>query len=171
MESMQVHLLEMWQLICEKCNLESAIGLVSCCKMFYSNGLYIYEMMASKQITEKITNEILQQSKFSKLKSLYLTDNLHVTDLSALKNLEILFAERKCVINQKSIEKINLKHLYAVNNKRITNVSHMTNLELLDASGKSGITQEGIRNLNLTILFTSNNPKITNCSHMTKLKI
>ena len=163
--------IEICQLICDECEFQSCLMLISSCKGFYDN-LFVTKIMPTKLIRQRLTHDILSQTKFSKVRILDLTDNLLVTDLSFTKNLEILYAQTQiCKVTQKSIDGLNLRELYVSDNRNITNVSHMSALENLNAAGLSGISQEGLGDLNLVKLWVFDNARITDCSHMSKLKL
>ena len=110
----------------------------------------------------KLTDNIIQSKKFTKLKKLVSNHKISNNGLKNLTNLEILHASDNCKIDDHGIRNLNLIELYVSKNPKITEVSHMTNLKILDAHGNCGIDDHGIRNLNLTELYSSGNSKITN---------
>src|SRR5690606_30605214 len=123
------------------------------------------------KFSQKITNKILKQKKYSHLISLNLSNNSQILNVNHMKNLKILDAGEDCGIDDEGISKLNLIELDASYNEEITNVNHMTNLKILDAGENCGIDDEGISKLNLIKLDASGNNKIRNVNHMTNLKI
>lgn len=118
-------------------DLISSLRLFSCCKN-YNNRLCIEDLKnISKQQRLNLTNDILKQKKFRNLKYLNISNNQNVTEIDHLIRLEILIARgMKCVLNQSSIQNLNLVELDVHNNLRITDLNHMTRLEKLDISQK-----------------------------------
>jgi hypothetical protein len=75
-------------------------------------------------------------------------DIYDIYDVNMLTNLEQLYAEGDCGIDNNSIQGLtSLRVLHVKNNARVTNVNHLTNLEQLYADGYCGIDQNGIQGL------------------------
>lgn len=169
--------LEIWQLFCDKLGIKSQIMLISTCWEYYT-GLFIYSISLKYKGYDEykysyhLTNDILRQQKFSRIRILDLSYNAHVTDLSFLPNLKILYVQGgNCAINQKSIDTLDLVELYVSNNKKINDVRHMKNLKILDASYGSWIDQNGIMGLDLLELNACDNKRIKDVRHMKNLRI
>ena len=84
-------------------------------------------------------------------------------NVSFMKNLEKLYVNYDCGINQKGIQGLNLTILKCHGNGEIKDVTFMKNLKKLGIHGPfCGIDQKGIKGLNLSKLDARYNKKIEN---------
>src|SRR5690606_39417173 len=72
------------------------------------------------KFSQKITNKILKQKKYSHLISLNLSYNSQITNVNHMINLKKLDASYDCGIDNKGISKLNLIKLDVSYNKKIT---------------------------------------------------
>ena len=137
-------------------DLKTQIKLCSLCQENYYF-LKIFKLNALNDLN--ITQKIIEQDKFNKLRELDINNNKNINDVNFAKNtLEKLNASEKyCGITQNGIQElIKLKYLNISNNDKINNVNFAKfTLEFLDISGEnSGITQKVINvNFAKDILF------------------
>lgn len=178
-------LTELLNLILEYCDISLQLKFLSTNKYIQSN-LYITSLFDDEN--QILTNDILKQYKFRKLKNLAMafspkvnqdgikdlnlssfgiTNNCDVTNVSHMKKLQSL-AIIGGKIDQKGIVGLDLIE-FICSTPRITNVTWMKNLLKLNAAFDCGINQEGISGLNLTDLDVSHNSKIFDVSFMSNL--
>jgi Leucine-rich repeat (LRR) protein len=123
-----------------------------------------------------ITQKIIKQEKYRKLKYLDISYNRYITNINHLRKLEILEADN-CKLGNEGISELkNIKLLYIdynENNENITDINHLQKLEILDASGSNcKLGNEGISELtNIKRLDISGNKNITDINHLQKLEI
>ena len=156
-------------IIFEESNFIIKLRLLEVCK-YFSETLSITDLSNIKfNHSYKLNENILRQKKYLQITNLDVL-NSRISDISYLTNLKYL----RCLssynlINQKSIQNLNLITLIANNNSNITDISHMTNLQNLSAEGCCGIMQKSMENLNLQTLSLTDNKTIINISHITNL--
>ena len=111
------------------CDIKNQINFISTCKKF-NNIIYDFDLL-NTSITTKISNEIIKQKKFLKIKK-----------LCAKKNR----------VDQNGINGLDLIELDACNNNKIFDVSFMKKLQKLNARKNCGIDQKSINGLNWMFL-------------------
>lgn len=157
--------LDIFQNIIEILNIKDAISLMSTCHFLYNN-LYIKKL----QFQSKITENILKQPKFCKLKKISkIFDNSEdlITNLDFLKRLKNL-STNNFFINQDLLKNLNLKTLNVKNCHNIVDVSYMNSLKKLKSAH---VRHQGLYGLNLTFLDISNNFFINDVSFMKSLQV
>ena len=162
--------LDVVQIICDFCDLKTQINLINTCKEYEEN-LQIIKLTCTDGINQQVTQEILQQKKFSQLRYLNASNNMKITNVNHLKNTLILLnCSGNCEIAQEGINELRkLQILNACDNQKITNVNHLkdTLIELDCCGNICGIYQKGINELRkLQKLKASCNEKITNVNHL-----
>lgn len=162
--------LDVVQIICDFCNLKTQINLIRSCKE-YDNSLKINSLDCSTGIGAKITQKILQQKKFSRLRYLHVPNNKKITNVNHLKDSLIqLDCRDESGIDQEGIKELRkLQKLNVWSNNKITNVNHLkdTLIELNCGGFIYGINQEGISELRkLQNLNAFGNERITTVNHL-----
>ena len=137
-------------------NLETQIKLCSLCQ---ENNYFLKIFKLNASYDTNITQEIIEQDKFNKLRELDTNNNKKIYNINFLKfTLEILDASGKnCAITQEGIEQlIKLKNLNASYNSKIYDLTFAKNtLKYLYISFCPKITYENINQLTkLICLYT-----------------
>lgn len=144
--------------------------LINCINIGIYDNVYIYES-DNGFYQLGITQEVIMQKKFSKLKKICLNNNTYIENLNHLADtLEVLHCGYNSAITQKGISKlVKLKNFDAKYNTAIYDVNHMSSLVELHCDGNCGINQNGIKNLtNLKILYANDNKHIYNVNHLSE---
>ena len=129
-------------------DLKTQIKLCSLCQ---ENYYFLKIFILDTSYYSNITQEIIEQNKFNKLRELNILNNIKIYNINFLKfTLEKLDASgEKCRITQKGIQQlIKLKYLNVSDNKNIKSINFVKDIEELNASiYECGITQEEIEQL------------------------
>lgn len=161
--------------ICEFSYFKDKIKLCQITKSTYSS-IYIYsidrdDMYDSVYI--KITQSILMQKKFSKIKKLNCYDNSKVNNVNHLKKtLEKLNCGGNCMIDIEGISQLEkLTVLKCSDNNKICSIVNISNfadtIEELDCSFNDSINQNDINKMiKLKVLKCNGNTKIYNVNHL-----
>lgn len=178
-------IIDIIQTIISFCKLGDQIKFIQMNSYVYNNS-YIYSLYAFDE--SNIDQEIIEQTKFSRLQELHCCYNKNIYDIGHLnKTLKKLYCRGESKISQKCIDKLtNLEMLDCSYNENIFNVNHLAYVLIeLNCSSEeeqlwiyehyegrkklanSGITQDGILKLEkLKILKCRNNRNIYSVNHM-----
>lgn len=163
-------IIDLLQIIINYSGLKSSIYLSQMDKYVHDN-IHIHCLYSPKNYA--LSQQVLDQRKYSKLKILLLSHNgKNILDINNFRNtLEYLQCnDSTSQIDQKCISELRkLKVLICNNNPKINNIDHLSEtLEKLCCMGNSGISQTNIFKLNkLKSLKCSDNTKINNVNHLT----
>lgn len=167
-------IIDILQLITEFCNLNIAIKICQLDSHTYENiKIYSIKNISHDKIL-MLTDEILSQSKYHKLKILDMTGNNNRLELDHLANyLEELYCPKYTLNKYKGINQINIRYLTKIrklniyNNNLINDINHMINLKELICGSECGVCQNGFSNLmQLEKLDASSNTKIYDVNHL-----
>lgn len=158
--------------------LDNRIVLCQITKSIYDD-TYIYSVDRDDMydtVYMRITQSVLMQKKFSKIKKLNCCSNPKVNNVNHFKKtLEVLNCSGDCcAIDTNGISQLeNLISLKCSNNNNISNIASISNfantIEKLDCSFNSYITQEDINKMTkLRVLKCSGNVFINDVNHLNK---
>lgn len=135
--------------------------------------LYDIPENIKKKLSQRLSQDIIEQPKYQYLVKLYCRNNDKIRCLNHLIYLEKLDCSgTRTILDQEGIKKlVRMKELDTGDNFGIYNVNHMKDLESLDCYWKSSVDQDGIKELkNIKYLRVSLNSRIHNVNHLTKLE-
>lgn len=162
--------IELWQIISEQTKFLSQIRLTQVCKHLYNN-LKIYDF-TKKCYAKKLDDDIISKHQFMKRLKVIQYNNIKITNIDHLKNLEYLKATYDCNITDAHIINLtNLTTLKIFMNPKIGNVSQLTKLKTLYLNHDSRIIRDIGGLINLTELNTECNDKLLGIDMLTNLKI
>ena len=170
-ETRYLFITDIWQLIIEYVDSEQQYSIINNDSVFKQK-LYIYDLSENSYFIQTLDDDLLKQHCFHRLRKFNANCNKKITDVNYMQQLEELYADFDCGIDNNSIKQLTrLKILNANYNNKITDVNHMQQLENSEAQYGCGIDNNGIKQLTrLKILYANNNKKITDVNHMQQLE-
>lgn len=169
-------LIDLWQIVIEYLSVSEQYDIITNLQSEFGDKLFIYDMSDNSDIfVVKLTDDILHEPCFRRLRKLYVGSNPKITSLNHLTSLECLNINNSEIDDNGIMNNVNIKKLNICHTSNITSLNHLTLLEELDAAYARGIDNNSIINCTrLKRLNITGNSRITlvnNFVELTELNI